>query len=83
MSASQGILAILAANATLLVWNLIAAWRVRVFLRRAAAYDALLAHLCYQAFILQHQPVWRACTAVMGSITIDISQTRNLPGDQT
>lgn len=29
-------LSILAANATLLVWNLIAAWRVHAFLRRAA-----------------------------------------------
>ena len=63
------------------------AWCARIALKERtlrrllvdmAALDGLLSSLCGQAFIMQHAPIWRAWTQTMGTIKVEISQTRDV-----
>jgi hypothetical protein len=69
----------IAANAGLLAWSLLAAWRINRRLRHAQMLDNLLAQLCIQCFFSAHMPIWSAWTAVMGDIQIEVKQNRRTP----
>lgn len=75
-------IALVSSGSFLLVWNLITFWRLRRLFRHALALDTLLQRLCVEAFARQHQPIWKAWTAVMGNICIEVQQTRTMPGDE-
>ncbi len=74
-------LAVVSVQLVILVFTLIGSWRLYRRLQHARELDTLLAYLCVQCFARQHQPIWVAWTAVMGSISVEVKQTRDLPGD--
>jgi len=54
----------------------IALWRVRVAVRRVRVLDLLLSHLCAEAYIRQHEPIWEAWLHSMGSYELEVRPTR-------
>ena len=74
--------AFIGVNSALLGWSLIACWRLHRRTRHVEELDALLAHLCIKCFANQHMPVWRAWIAVMGDISVEVTQNRRMPGDE-
>ena len=55
-------------------WMTFQAWKR---LERVQAADRLLTHLCADAFIRYHEPIWRAwADAGMGTINVDLRVER-------
>jgi hypothetical protein len=56
------------ATALIVVW----AFRWRQRLRQVEMLEFLLCHLCVQAFLSEKEPLWRAWTATMGDLEVEV-----------
>lgn len=67
---------LLVLNATLLVLIAVLLGRLVRRLNRIFMLDQLLTKICIEAFSRQHEPIWRAWAATMGSINVTVDSRR-------